>query len=131
MKPCRLLLLALCIAGVAPAQAVDLTGGWVIDFANCNKVFSKENGKLAFKPDADLYAGGLIVDGRRITGTFQKCNVRSVRDDGENMQVVAACSDGIVVSDVTFDLTMSGDNKLTLSSKQPTPVEMRYSRCPL
>jgi hypothetical protein len=72
MKVCNPgVLLALYVAGSAPAQAADLTGGWVIDSSTCNQVFARAEGKLVFKPNADLYAGGLIVDGRRITGTFQ------------------------------------------------------------
>jgi len=94
-------------------------------------VFTKKNNKLAFKQDADLHAGGLIVQGRRITGTFQKCTVKSLHDDGTNMKVIASCSDGVSVSDVAFDVKISGENNITLSSKEPVPVEMQYVRCPL
>jgi hypothetical protein len=94
-------------------------------------VFTRENNKLAFRPDADLHAGGVIVQGNQITGTFQKCTVKSLHDDGANVQVTASCSDGVAVSDATFDLRFSGENKFTLSSKAPVPVEMQYVRCSL
>lgn len=124
-----LLLLVLLVTQSVSAQAADLNGAWTVDTASCGQVFTKENDKLAFKPDADLHAGGLIVQGRQITGTFQKCTVKSFHDDGPNVQVVASCSDGVAVSDVTFDVKISGDNRITLSSKEPVPVEMRYVRC--
>jgi hypothetical protein len=124
-------LLVLLVAQSASAQAADLNGAWTIDASACNQIFTKENNKFAFKPDADLHAGGVIVQGRQITGTFQKCNVKSMHDDGANVKVTAACSDGVTVSDVTFDLKISGDNKFTLSSKEPVPVEMQYVRCSL
>jgi hypothetical protein len=92
-------------------------------------VFTKENNKFAFKPDADLHAGGLIVQGKQITGTFQKCTVKSLRDDGSNLKVIASCSDGVAVSDVAFDVKFSGADRITLSSKEPVPVEMPYVRC--
>jgi hypothetical protein len=92
-------------------------------------VFTKENNKLAFKPDADLHAGGIIVQGKQITGTFQKCTVKSLHDDGSNMKVIASCSDGVAVSDISFDVKILGENKITLSSKEPVPVEMPYVRC--
>lgn len=111
------------------AQAADLNGAWTVDTASCGQVFTKENNKPVFKQDADLHAGGLIVQGRQITGTFQKCTVKSFHDDGPDVQVVASCSDGVAVSDVTFDVKISGENRMTLSSKQPVPVEMRYVRC--
>lgn len=125
-----LVLLVLLVAQPAWTQAGDLNGAWTVDASACGQVFTKENNKLAFKKDADLHAGGLIVQGKQITGTFQKCTVKSLHDDGPNMKVIAACSDGITISDVTFDVRLDGDNKITLSSKAPVPVEMPYTRCP-
>ncbi len=125
----RLVLLALLVTPSAAIRAADLNGAWTVDTASCNKVFTKENNKLAFRPDADLHAGGLIVEGRRITGTFQKCTVKSSHDDGSNVKVIASCSDGVSVSDVAFDVKISGENNITLSSKEPVPVEMPYVRC--
>ena len=130
-----LVLLVLLVTQSASTQAADLNGAWTVDASACGEVFTKENNKLAFKQDADLHAGGLIVQGKQITGTFQKCTVKSLHDDGANVQVTASCSDGVAVSDVTFDVKISGENKFTLSSKAPVPVpvpvEMQYVRCSL
>jgi hypothetical protein len=106
-----------------------LNGAWTDDASACGEVFTKKNNKPAFKRDADLHAGGLIVEGKQITGTFQKCTVKSFQNDGSNMQVIASCSDGVAVSDVAFDVKISGENRITLSSKKPVPVEMPYVRC--
>jgi hypothetical protein len=124
-----LVLLVLFVAQSVSTEAADLTGAWTDDADACAKVFTKKNGKLAFTQDADLHAGGLIVQGRQITGTFQKCTVKSFHDDGSNMKVIASCSDGVSVSDVPFDVKISGENRMTLSSKEPVPVEMSYVRC--
>jgi hypothetical protein len=124
-----LVLLVLLIAQSASTQAADLNGAWTDDASACGKVFTKANNKLAFTQDADLHAGGLIVQGKQITGTFQKCTVKSLHDDGSNVQVIASCSDGVTVSDVAFDVKISGENRITLSSKKPVPVEMSYVRC--
>ena len=130
MRPFNpLVLLVLLVTQSTSTQAADLNGAWTVDASACSKVFTKENNKLAFKPDADLNAGGIIVQGKQVTGTFQKCTVKSLHDDGSNLRVVAACSDGVAVSDVAFDVKMSGEDKMTLSSKQPVPVEMPYVRC--
>jgi hypothetical protein len=126
-----LALLVLVVIQSGSTQAADLNGAWTIDTASCGQVFTKENNKLGFKQDADLHAGGFIVQGKQITGTFQKCTVKSLHDDGSNMKVIASCSDGVSVSDVTFDLKLSGENQLTLSRKEPVPVEMQYVRCSL
>ena len=125
-----LVLLLLFVAQSASTQAADLTGAWTDDADACAKVFAKRDGKLAFTQDADLHAGGLIVQGKQqITGTFQKFTVKSLHEDGSNLKVIAACSDGVAVSDVAFDVKITGENKITLSSKEPVPVEMPYLRC--
>jgi hypothetical protein len=124
-----LVLLLLLVTQSASTQAADLNGAWTVDGSPCGQVFTKENNKLAFKQDADLNAGGLIIQGKQITGTFQKCAVKSMHDDGSNVKVIASCSDGVTVSDVTFDVKISGENRITLSSKEPVPVEASYVRC--
>ena|SRR5215813_7287965 len=124
-----LVLLVLLVTQSASTQAADLNGAWTDDASACGTVFKKENNKLAFKKDADLHAGGLIVQGKEITGTFQKCRVKSLHDDGASVRVVASCSDGVALSDVAFDLKISGENRITLSSKEPVPVEIQYVRC--
>jgi len=124
-----LVLFTLLVTQSASAQVANLNGAWTVDASACAAVFTDANNRLAFKPDADLHAGGLIVQGKRVTGTFQKCTITSFHDDGPNMKVVASCSDGVAFSDVAFDVTITGENKMTLSSKEPVPVEMLYSRC--
>ena len=126
-----LVLLVLLVTQSASTQAADLNGAWTIDDSACGQVFTRKDNKLAFKQDADLHAGGLIVQGKQITGTFQKCTVKSMHNDGPNVKVIAACSDGVVVSDVAYDVKFSGENNITISSKQPVPVEMLYVRCSL
>lgn len=124
-----LVLLVLLVAQSASAEVADLNGAWTDDPDACTKVFTKKDNKLAFTRDADLHAGGLIVEGRKISGTFQKCTVKSSSDEGSNLKVIAACSDGVTISNVAFDVKITGKNKITLSSKKPVPVEMPYVRC--
>jgi hypothetical protein len=124
-----LMLFVLLVTQSTSTLAADLNGAWTVDASACDQMFTKENNRLAFRRDADLHAGGMIVEGKRITGTFQKCTVKSLHDDGPNVRVIASCSDGVAVSDAAFDVTISGENNITLSSKEPVPVEMLYSRC--
>ena len=126
-----LVLTVLLITQSTSTQAADLNGAWTIDTGSCAQVFTKKNNKIAFAQDADLNAGGLIVNGKQITGTFQKCTVKSFHDDGSTMKLIAACSDGVMVSDRAFDVKISGENNMTLSSMKPVPVEMQYVRCQL
>jgi hypothetical protein len=126
-----LVLLVLLVAQSASAEVADLNGAWTNDADACTQVFTKKDNKLAFTRDADLHAGGLIVEGRKISGTFQKCTVKSFHDEGSDLKVIAACSDGVTISDVAFDVKITGKDKITLSSKAPVPVETPYVRCPM
>jgi len=60
-----LVLLVLIVTQTASTHAADLNGAWTVDVSACGEVFTKENNKLAFKQDADLHAGGLIVQGNK------------------------------------------------------------------
>jgi hypothetical protein len=54
-----------------------------------------------------------------------------MRDDGTNVHLIAACSTGVMVSDLQFTAKVVGDNQITLSSSGPVNMETPYVRCPL
>ena len=125
--------LLVLLAGVclAPAtQAADLSGAWASDASVCGKVFVKNNNRVSFAPDSDLYGGGFIVEGGRATGTMQKCSIKSMKDDGTTLQLIAACSTGVMVSDVQFTVKFVGPDRITLSQPGPVNMETPYVRCP-
>jgi hypothetical protein len=126
------LLVFLAIVSFSPStQAADISGAWASDASVCSKVFVKADNRISFTPDAELYGGGFIVEGNRVTGTFQKCSIKSMRDDGTNVHLIAACSTGVMVSDLQFTAKVVGDNQITLSSSGPVNMETPYVRCPL
>jgi len=57
-------------------------------------VLVKKDNKVSLTPDAELYGGGLIVEGNRIAGTFQNYSIKSRKHDGANVHFIAACSTG-------------------------------------
>ena len=123
------LLVLLATLSISPStQAADLSGAWASDASVCSKVFVRNGNKISFTPDAELYGAGLIVEGNRATGAFQKCNIKSMKDDGVNVHVIAACSTGVMVSDAQFTVKIIGDNQITLSS---TNMEAPLVRCAL
>src|SRR5215813_11329347 len=126
--------LLVLLAGVSlspSTHAADINGAWASDASVCGKVFVKTNNRISFAPDAELYGGGFIVEGNRATGTFQKCKIKSMKDDGANVQLIAACSDGVMVQDLQFTVKRVGDNQITVSSAGPVAMENPYVRCPL
>jgi hypothetical protein len=136
MRTSNLFALALLVllAGASFARstrAADLSGAWASpDASVCSKVFVKDNDRMSFTPDAELYGGGLIVEGNRATGTFQKCTIKSMKDDGANIRLIAACSTGVMVSDVEFTVKIVGDNQIMVSMPAPDNMQTPYVRCP-
>ncbi len=73
-----LVLFCLLMTQSASAQITDLSGAWTVDASACGAVFTDADNRLAFKPDADLHADGLIIKGRRVSGTLSKCTIHIV-----------------------------------------------------
>lgn len=114
----------------APGQAFDMNGAWASDGV-CSKVFEKSSSGISFRPDAELYGGGILVQGNRATGTFQKCTIKSMKTEGDTIHLIAACSTGVMVEELRFDVKVVTDDKITLSPKGTVSMETSYLRCTL
>jgi len=114
-----------------PACAADIQGAWATDTAYCRKVFFKTGNSLSFTTEADLYGGGFIVEGNQASGTFQKCKIKSMKDDGDKVRLLAACSDGIMVQDGQFTVRLVGPDRITLTFDGVEKEENPYVRCRL
>jgi hypothetical protein len=113
------------------AYAADLTGAWATDASYCSKVFVKSGNSVSFSVDADLYGGGFIVEGNRASGTFQKCKIKSMKDDGTKIHLIAACSDGIMIQDAQITVKLVGPDRMTLVFEGVEKEENPYVRCRL
>jgi len=125
------LVFAAAISFSPSTQAADIAGAWANDASVCGKVFVKNNNRISLAPDAELYGGGFIVEGDRVTGTLQKCTIKTMKADGANVHLIAACSTGVMVSDLQFTVKVVADNQITVSPAGPVSMETPYVRCPL
>src|ERR1051326_2451992 len=89
---------------------------------------AKDN-KVSFTDDADLYGGGFLVEGTRASGTFQKCKIKSTKQAGTTLHLVAACSDGIMVQDAQLTVKVVGADKITVIFEGVESEENPYERC--
>jgi len=126
------LLALLATLSLSPStHAADLNGAWASDASVCSKVFVKSNNRISFAPDAELYGGGFLVEGDRATGTFQKCNIKSIKNDGTEVHLLAACSTGVEVSNLKFTVKVVGRDQITVSSNGSVNITTPYVRCPI
>ena len=112
------------------ADAVDLNGAWASDADQCAKVFMRQGGKPGFTEMSDVYGGGFIIDSDQIIGKFARCRIKARKDDGVNVNLVAACATDIMLSSVQFSLKELDANSIARLFPGIEDMEIRYHRCP-
>ena len=112
------------------ADAVDLNGAWASDAGQCAKVFVRQGGKLGFTEMSDVYGGGFIIDDDQIVGKFARCRIKARKNDGVNVNLVAACATDIMLSSVQFSLKELDANSIARLFPGIEDMEIRYHRCP-
>ncbi len=120
--------LLLTLAG--RVNAVELNGAWAGDAGQCAKVFVRQGGKLGFTEMSDVYGGGFIIDGDQIVGKFARCRIKARKDDGANVNLVAACATDIMLSSVQFSLKELDANSIARLFPGIEDMEIKYYRCP-
>ncbi|MGY8706581.1 hypothetical protein RAD16_12650 [Bradyrhizobium sp. 18BD] len=123
------LLASLLVAG-GSANALELDGAWASDADNCAKVFVRKGSQLGFTDMSDVYGGGFIVDGDRIVGKFASCRIKARKDNGQNVNLIAACATDIMLSSVQFSLRELDANSIIRLFPGMEDMEIRYHRCP-
>ena len=112
------------------ADALDLNGAWASDADSCAKVFARQGGQLGFTDMSDVYGGGFIIDGDQIIGKFARCRIKTRKDNGPNVNLIAACATDIMLSSVQFSLKELDANSLARLFPGMEDMEIRYHRCP-
>jgi hypothetical protein len=115
----------------APARAFDLDGAWATSAEECGKVFTRERGKLGFTEMSDVYGGGFIVDGDQLIGKSARCKVKTRKESGAGIDLVAACASDIMLSKVEFKIKVFDDGSIARLFPDMEDMEVRYRRCPI
>jgi hypothetical protein len=115
----------------AAANAVDLNGAWANDMAVCNKIFERKNNTISMTRDSDMHGSGFIIAGNEIRGKVATCTIKSRKEDGSILQLVATCSSDVALSTVQFSLQIDSENQMTRVYPGIPEMAMPYVRCPL
>src|ERR1700692_716032 len=76
-----------------------------------------------------VYGGGFIIDGDQIVGKFAQCRIKARKDDGVNVNLVAACATDIMLSSVQFSLKELDASSIARLFPGIEGMEIRYHRC--
>ena len=123
------LIAALCVSPAA--YAVDLNGAWASDAAICSKIFEKKDNTVSMTRDSDMHGSGFIIDGNQIKGKVATCTVKSRKEDGAMLHLIASCSTDVALSTVQISLQIDSENKLTRVFPGVPEMAMIYVRCQL
>ena len=123
-------LMAASLALPGSAFAFDLDGAWASDAENCAKVFVRKGAQVAFTEMSDVYGGGFIIDGDHITGKFARCRIKARKNEGTNINLLAACASDIMLQNVQFSLREVDANSIMRLFPGISGMEIKYARCP-
>jgi hypothetical protein len=118
---------------VETAHAVDLSGAWASHADECSKVFVRKGraNQIGFTPASDQHGGGFIVEADRLRGKFASCKIKSRREDGQTVNIIAGCATDIMLSNVEFSLKLMEPGKLLRMFPGMQDIEINYYRCPI
>ena len=127
------LAVAMSSALAESAHAVDLSGAWATHLDECSKVFVKKGraNQIGFTMASDQHGGGFIVEADRLRGKFASCKIKTRKEDGQTVNIIAGCATDIMLSNVQFSLKLVEPGKLLRTFPGMQDVEINYYRCPI
>jgi hypothetical protein len=126
----------LALTGLAlfeEAHAVDLSGAWATDADQCSHVFTRKGraSRIGFAAFSEQHGGGFIVEADRLRGKFASCKIKSRKEDGPTVNIIAGCATDIMLSNVQFSLKVLEPNKISRMFPGMPDMEISYYRCPI
>ena len=94
-------------------------------------MFTKKGNAAVFAELSDLYGSGFIIEGNRIRGKAARCTITSKKQDGDNLELAAACATSIMNQSVRFNLKVIDDNNLSRLFPEIPGMTLKYTRCTL
>jgi hypothetical protein len=115
----------------ACASAFELSGAWSSQADLCKLVFTKKGSEVVFAELSDLYGSGFVIDGDHVRGRAAQCTIKSKKQNGDTIDLSAACATSIMTQDMRFSLKIIDDNTISRSFSEIPGMSLNYSRCKL
>jgi hypothetical protein len=118
-------------SSLAEAGAIELTGAWATQADICSQVFTKKDNGIVYAEFSELFGSGFIIDGNRIRGRTGTCTIKSSREDGNSLELSAACASSVMTQDIRFSLKIMDNNNISRSFPEISGMSQTYTRCKL
>ena len=118
---------------VEKAYAVDLSGAWATDADQCRYVFIRKGraNQIGFTVFSEQHGGGFIVEADRLRGKFASCKIKTMKEDGQVVNIIAGCATDIMLSNIQFSLKVLEPDKIARVFPGIMDMEIDYYRCPI
>jgi hypothetical protein len=115
------------------ARALELTGAWAPNAEKCDKVFVRRGRakQIGFAEFSSIHGGGFIIEADQVRGKFAKCKIKTRKEEGGSLNLVAACATDIMLSNIQFVLKVVDDDDITRVFPGIEGMEVQYHRCRL
>lgn len=111
------------------ANAFDLDGAWTSQVEICKNIFTRTGKAVSFRPDADNYGSGFIIEGNSIRGNTTNCTIKAKKEVGAMLHLIAVCSMGIMTDQMQFSFKISDENKVSRVFPGMDGYDIPYVRC--
>ena len=125
------LMLACLGAFTADVLAADVTGAWTSDTSNCSRIFVKTPKGVFLAENADLYGSGFVVEGRKIKGRMANCDIKTIKEEGSTVHLIAACATDVMLSNVQITFKVVNQDRVVRLFPGMPEIEIPYDRCTL
>ena len=127
-----LMLMPACLgAFTVDVLATDVTGAWTSDTSNCSKIFVKTPKGVFLSEDSDLYGSGFVIEGRKIKGRMANCDIKTIKDEGSMLHLIAACATDVMLSNVQVTFKVVNQDRVVRLFPGMPEIEIPYDRCTL
>lgn len=122
---------SIALLGFEHAHAIDLSGAWATNADQCSRVFVRKGraNQVGFTPLSEQHGGGFIVEANRLRGKFANCTIKSRKEDGQTINILAGCATDIMLSNVQFSLKVLEPNRILRMFPGMQDIEISYYRC--
>jgi hypothetical protein len=113
------------------AHAINLSGAWASDADQCSRVFVRKGraSQIGFTALSSQHGGGFIVEADQLRGKFARCKIKTRKEDGQTVNIIAGCASDIMLSNVQFSLKVLEPNKISRMFPGMPEMEISYYRC--
>lgn len=114
-------------------NAADLTGAWAADADRRDKVFVRRGRahEIIFAQYPGVCGGGFIIEADQLGGKNGTCKIKTRKQDGDNLNLIARCATDIMFSNVQFVLKAVDENTVLRVFPGIEGMDVKYHRCRL